>query len=194
MKKRLIPSFLLIFAMALAMGACQDKNPVIEIETPKGKILVELYPDKAPVTAGNFLDLVKKGVYDGGDFYRTVRGVDENNPVVIQVLQGGVANKELSDKVSPIAHETTEQTGIKHLDGVISMARSKPGTAATEFFICVNAQPELDLRGRRNPDGQGFAAFGRVLEGMEVVRAIWSGNADGQRLVPPQRIHKIVVK
>ncbi len=194
MKKRLILLLPVIFTLALSVGACQDKNPVVEIETPKGKILVELYTDKAPVTAGNFLDLVKKGVYDGGDFYRTVRGVDPNNPVSIQVVQGGVANKETKEKVAPIAHETTEQTGIKHLDGVISMARSKPGTATTEFFICVNAQPELDVRGRRNPDGQGFAAFGRVLEGMEVVRAIWSGNAEGQRLVPPQHISKIVVK
>jgi peptidyl-prolyl cis-trans isomerase A (cyclophilin A) len=68
------------------------------------------------------------------------------------------------------------------------MARSKPGSAASSFFICVNDQPELDLGGRRNPDGQGFAAFGRVVQGMDVVRAIQALPAAGQRLTPPVKI------
>ncbi|MGZ5499056.1 MAG: peptidylprolyl isomerase, partial [Candidatus Aminicenantales bacterium] len=88
----------------------------------------------------------------------------------------------------PIAHETTARTGLRHVDGAISMARDKPGTAASSFFICINAQPELDFGGRRNPDGQGFAAFGRVLQGMDVVRVLQALPARGQQLTPPVKI------
>ncbi len=91
----------------------------------------------------------------------------------------------MADELTPIAHETTESTGILHRDGVISMARLEPGTATTEIFICVGDQPELDYGGRRNPDGQGFAAFGRVIDGMHVVRAIHQVPANGQYLDQP---------
>jgi peptidyl-prolyl cis-trans isomerase A (cyclophilin A) len=174
--------------------SCQKKNPVIEIQTPKGNITVELYIDKAPVTAGNFLKIVKDHVLDGGSFYRTVRGINDTNPVKISVIQGGAEDKNRIPDIRPIEHETTEKTGIKHLDGVISMARDKPGSAKTEFFICIGDQPELDFGGRRNPDGQGFAAFGRVIEGMPLVLKIWQGVAEGQKIDPPVRIQKVVVK
>ncbi|MCJ7679342.1 MAG: peptidylprolyl isomerase, partial [Candidatus Aminicenantes bacterium] len=91
----------------------------------------------------------------------------------------------------PIGHETTETTGVKHEDGVISMARSEPGTASSEFFICINAQPELDFGGKRNPDGQGFAAFGRVIEGMDIVRKIQAVEAPRQYLETPIHILSI---
>ncbi len=87
-----------------------------------------------------------------------------------------------------IVHETTDVTGIAHLDGTLSMARAAVGTASSEFFICIGDQPELDYGGRRNADGQGFAAFGRVVEGMEVVRTIQSGAVRGQMLEEPVRI------
>jgi peptidyl-prolyl cis-trans isomerase A (cyclophilin A) len=91
-------------------------------------------------------------------------------------------------RLPPIVHESTEKTGFLHTDGVISMARSEPGTASSEFFICVGDQPELDFEGKRNPDGQGFAAFGRVMQGMDVVRVIHEQSADEQMLVSPVRV------
>jgi peptidyl-prolyl cis-trans isomerase A (cyclophilin A) len=174
--------------------SCQKKNPVIEIQTPKGNITVELYIDKAPVTAGNFLAIVKDHVLDGGSFYRTVRSVNDTNPVKIEVLQGGTQGKDSIPDIKPIEHETTKISGIKHLDGVISMARTTPGSAKTEFFICIGDQPELDFGGRRNPDGQGFAAFGKVINGLTLVQEIWRGSAAGQKIDPAVRIHKVVVK
>ena len=87
-----------------------------------------------------------------------------------------------------IRHETTRETGLRHLDGVISMARMGPGTANTEIFICIGDQPELDFGGKRNPDGQGFGAFGRVVEGMEVVRRIQAKEADGQYFSEDERV------
>ena len=94
----------------------------------------------------------------------------------------------------PIAHEITEVTGILHKDAIVSMARMGPGTAATDFFICIGDQPELDYGGKRNPDGQGFAAFGKVLEGMDVVRAIHQQPVDKQRLAPPIPIHRVALQ
>lgn len=178
----------------LACFSCQKKNPLVEIQTPRGNILIELYTDKAPLTAGNFLQLVRAKVLDGGSFYRSVRSNNDNSPVRINVLQGGIQDKETAAGVQPIDHETTSVTGIRHLNGVVSMARAEPGSAKSEFFICIGDQPELDFGGRRNPDGQGFAAFGKVVEGMTLVEEIWMGSAIGQKIDPPVRIHKIVVK
>lgn len=184
-----IAVFLLIFG-----SSCQKKNPEVEIQTPKGKIVIELYTDRAPVTAGNFLRLVKEGVYDGSFFYRSVRGTSDSSPIPISVVQGGVMNNENPPKVDPIPHESTDQTGVKHLNGVISMARSAPGSASSEFFICMGDQPELDSRGRRNPDGQGFAAFGQVIEGWSVLQAVWGAPAIGEKLDPYIPIHTIKVR
>jgi peptidyl-prolyl cis-trans isomerase A (cyclophilin A) len=183
-----------LVVMLMTTVSCQKKNPVVEIQTPKGNIVMELYLDKAPVTAGHFLDLVKSGVLNGGSFYRTVRGSNDTNPVKIHVIQGGISNKEDAPEVKPIDHETTAVTGIKHLNGVVSMARSTPGTARSEFFICIGDQPELDFGGRRNPDGQGFAAFGKVIEGMSLVESIWSSPAADQRIKNQVGIFKIVVR
>lgn len=193
--KRKFGTYLGILILSTLFGiSCQKKNPVIEIQTPKGNITVELYLDKAPVTAGHFLDLVKKHLLDGGSFYRTVRDTNDDNPVRIAVIQGGVQNSESLTGISPIEHESTQKTGIKHLHGVISMARSTPGSAKTEFFICIGNQPELDFGGRRNPDGQGFAAFGKVIKGMPLAIEIWGGRAAGQKIDPVVPIYKIVVR
>ncbi len=99
------------------------------------------------------------------------------------MIQGGLKDNDHPQSLPIIIHETTAQTGILHKDGTISMARNEPGAASSEFFICINDQPQLDFGGRRNPDGQGFAAFGRVVEGMDVVRKIQSQPAQGQYLV-----------
>lgn len=193
--KRLLTTYPLICALLpLIAISCSRKNPVIEIQTPIGNIEVELYMDKAPVTAGNFLKMVKDHVYDGGSFYRTVRTGNDANPIKIEVLQGGTEGKANVPEIDPIRHETTQVTGIKHMNGTISMARSAPGTARTEFFICLDNLPELDFGGRRNPDGQGFAAFGKVIEGMTVVQRIWGSPAAGQKIEPPVRIHKIKIR
>ena len=187
-------SILVLLFFGLLISSCEKKNPVVEIQTPKGKIIVELYLDKAPVTAGNFLNLVKEGAYDGGSFYRTVRPGNEKNPISISVIQGGIGHKQGSPRVDPIEHEDTDMTGLKHLNGTISMARNSPGTASSEFFICLGDQPELDIRGRRNPDGQGFAAFGQVIEGFKTVNDIWGSPAAGQTIDPEVRIYKIKLR
>jgi len=150
---------------------------------------VEVYPDRAPTTVSNFFSYVDGGFYDGGTFHRTVH--QDNQPtdsVRIAVIQGDISGDRRGDRAGSIGLERTNETGLKHLDGSISMARGGPDTAMSSFFICVGDQPELDFGGRRNPDGQGFAAFGRVLDGMDVVRAINLSPAEGQSLTPPIRI------
>lgn len=171
-----------ILWVGLVMG-CGQSNPQVVIETELGDITVAVNVKQAPVTGANFLRHVERGSYTGGTFYRVVRdGNQPNNDVKIAVIQGGSGDR--ADDYEPIPHETTAQTGILHLDGTISMARLEPGTATTEIFICVGAQPELDFGGRRNRDGQGFAAFGQVIGGMEVVRAIHQLPVKGQYLEP----------
>lgn len=109
----------------------------------------------------------------------------------IEVIQGGVILNPKAKRLPPIEHETTEATGLHHGDGAVSMARSQPGTAASEFFVCLGDQPELDRGGRRNLDLQGFAVFGRVVQGMDVVRAIHRQPADGQMLAKPVAIRSV---
>ena len=156
---------------------------MVVIHTPIGDMTVELYTDRAPVTATNFLDHVEKGHYVNSVFYRVVRMDNQSqSQVKIEVIQGGLFDDSVLDTISPIKHETTRETGILHTNGVISMARNKPGSASTEFFICIGDQPSLDYGGLRNPDGQGFAAFGKVVDGMDVARAIQSLPDEGQML------------
>jgi len=145
--------------------------------TSQGDIEIDLYMDKAPITAANFLQLVEGGHLDGGSFYRVVTYENDNGNPGIEVIQGGRGDEE--SPFPPIDHETTEQTGILHQDGVISMARGNIGTASSEFFICIGDQPGLDNGNSRNPDQQGFAAFGQVVSGMDVVRRINQLRADG---------------
>ena len=162
---------LLLFCLIQTIGQAQR----IKIETEAGPITLELYADKAPGTVANFLRYVDDKRYDGTTFYRVVRLDNQaNNPVKIEVIQGGLRD-DSTRMFRPIPQETTQKTGLKHLDGTLSLARGTPGSGASEFFICINAQPELDFGGKRNPDGQGFAAFGRVVAGMEVVRRIQQG-------------------
>ena len=153
------------------------------METEMGEITLELYPDKAPVTAANFLTYVDENRFEGAVFYRIVRR--DNQPgdsIRIAVIQGGLYEDNHPAMLPPILHETTRQTGILHKNGAISMARSHPGTATSEFFICLGDQPELDYNGKRNPDKQGFAAFGKVIHGMDVVKEIHQLPVDGQYL------------
>jgi len=166
-------------------------NPIVDITTPLGTISVEIDQQHAPGTAANFLGYVDRGEYDGGRFYRTVTPDNQPNDTIrIAVIQGGLAEWDNYPRheVAGIPLERTTMTGLKHLDGTISMARMTPDSANSEFFICVGDQPELDFGGRRNPDGQGFAAFGQVVEGMDVVHAINTSPQEGQGLKPPIEI------
>jgi len=189
MKKAIILLILLTFTSVFSMA---QAVPKVVIQTTLGDILVEVDTKNAPVTATNFLTHVKDGDYQDAVFYRVVRMDNQpNNDVKIEVIQGGLFEDSRIEKIKPIGHETTEQTGLHHLDGTISMARSEPGTASIEFFICIGDQPELDFGGKRNPDGQGFAAFGQVVKGMDVVRKIQQEKDKGQYLVSPVKIKSI---
>ena len=174
------------------MHTCGSPYPRILMETELGDIMIEVYPDKAPLTATNFLRYVDENRLEGAVFYRIVRS--DNQPgdsIRIAVIQGGLYEDDHPAMLPPIAHETTRQTGILHKDGVISMARWHPGTATSEFFICVGDQPELDYKGRRNPDEQGFAAFGKVISGMDVVKKIHRLPVEEQYLDPTVKILKV---
>jgi peptidyl-prolyl cis-trans isomerase A (cyclophilin A) len=161
------------------------------IETDRGNIAVSLDSARAPNTVVNFLRYVDGGFYTGGLFHRTVTALNQpNDSVRIEVIQGG-ANPQ-RQAFPPIKLERTSVTGLKHRDGTLSMARAGPNTATSDFFICIGDQPSLDFGGHRNRDGQGFAAFGQVTKGMEVVRAIQASPAQGQRLTPPVTIRRVV--
>jgi len=180
-------------ATLLLLSACNKQVPTVIIATDLGNITVELYPDKAPLTSENFLKYVDDGQYDSAAFYRCVRMDNQQNDVKIEVIQGGLDLVLNVDSLPPIPHESTDQTGILHKDGVISMARYGPGTATSEFFICVGDQPALDFQGERNPDKHGFAAFGKVIDGMDVVKKIHQGPTEGdfQLLNEPVKITSI---
>src|SRR5262249_52791142 len=117
---------------------------------------------------------------------------NEANP--IQVVQAGTGPERRDQRLAPISLERTKDTGVWHVEGAISMARTGPDTATSEFFIVLEDTPALDYGGKRNPDGQGFAAFGRVVRGLDIARKIQSAPADAQRLTPGIRIVKIARK
>ena len=182
----------ILLLLVVLMDTCGSFYPIILMETELGDILIEVYPDKAPVTVGNFLTYVDENRFEGAVFYRVVR--EDNQPadsIRIAVIQGGLYQDNHPAMLPPITHETTRQTGILHKNGVISMARWHPGTATSEFFICIGDQPELDFDGNRNPDRQGFAAFGKVIDGLDVVRQIHQLPVEGQYLDPTIKILRV---
>jgi peptidyl-prolyl cis-trans isomerase A (cyclophilin A) len=167
-------------------------NPQVNIQTRLGNITIELYPEQAPLTVANFLRYVTESRFAGACFYRVVRADNQpHSQVKIAVIQGGLRADEHPQALPPIVHETTALTGLCHHDGTLSMARNEPGTASSEFFICIGDQPELDFGGQRNPDGQGFAAFGKVIAGMDVVQFIHQSPAHEQTLEPMIAIEKV---
>jgi peptidyl-prolyl cis-trans isomerase A (cyclophilin A) len=187
---RSFPVLLLCLAVDTAGPAVSDQAPVrVVLETAMGEIELELDTARAPITAANFLRYVDEGHYDGGRFHRTVRLTNQpQNAVKIEVIQAGAAPPRALSAFPPIPLERTSVTGLRHADGTLSMARDGPDSAQSDFFICIGDQPSLDFGGARNPDGQGFAAFGRVVRGMEVVRKIQAAPADAQALAPPVSI------
>lgn len=185
MKYTLILTFVLLTIFSDA-----DKVIHCEIETTLGSIFVELYPDKAPKTVANFLEYVSNNLYTNSSFFRVCTPQNEaDRAIKIEVIQGGDVPEE--KLLPPIAIETTLQTGILHKNGTLSMARDTPNSAQSSFFICINDQPELDYKGKRNPDGQGFAAFGKVTKGMDVVLKIQALENKDQYLENPVTIRSI---
>lgn len=185
---------LLLICLGLcAFGQARAENTIrVLMTTGLGEIELELYPDKAPLTVANFMRYVDRGFYAGGVFHRTVTPDKQpHNKIRIEVIQGGINPDKEQNGGPPITLERTNETGLKHRDGTISMARLEPDSATSDFFICVNDQPELDFGGQRNPDGQGFAAFGRVVRGMDVVRKIQQAPHEAQALTPPVPIQSI---
>jgi peptidyl-prolyl cis-trans isomerase A (cyclophilin A) len=182
-------AFAALLAGATLVAAQPASLPHVLVETELGVIEIEL-DARAPRTVANFLRYVDERFFDGTSFYRTVRPDNQpDNLIKIEVIQGGADGTRPAH--DPIALERTSITGLQHRAGTVSMARNGPDTATSEFFICVGPQPELDFGGRRNPDGQGFAAFGRVVRGMDVVMRIHQRAADKQRLAPPLPIRAI---
>jgi peptidyl-prolyl cis-trans isomerase A (cyclophilin A) len=170
----------------------------VTLLTTLGSIHVALDDVRAPKTVANFLWYARHGAYDGGRFHRTVTTHPDNQPhnrVKIDVIQASAAPAWDARLRAPVAFEPTSRTGIRHRDGTISIARD-PGldTAQADFFICIGDQPSLDDGGKRSADHRGFAAFGRVTSGMDVVRAIHTAHADGQTLAPPIPIVRVAVE
>lgn len=175
---------LIVFiCLATSCTSPEYKNPHVVINTKFGEIEIELYPEQAPKTVAAFLSYIDSGYYKDAAFYRVLR--DDEQPInapKAELIQGGLwqTNYKLAATIPGIIHETTQQTQILHKDGTISLARQEPGTANTEFFICVGDQPGFDYGGANNPDGQGYAAFGKVIKGMPVVKSIYNApESDG---------------
>ncbi len=165
--------------------------PRVLFTTTLGEIEMEIDSVRAPVTATNFLKYLDGGFYNNGRFHRTVAMANQpNNAVKIEVIQAGVDTARRRQGFPAIPLERTNVTKLSHKDAVISMARGGPDTATSDFFICIGDQLSLDFGGARNPDGQGFAAFGRVTRGMDVVKKIQAAPASGtsQNLAPPVQI------
>jgi peptidyl-prolyl cis-trans isomerase A (cyclophilin A) len=190
-----MPICLMLLTSTLLSWAFVEQKPVpvrVLIQTEKGDIEVELNAAQAPITVANFLKYVDGKFYDGGRFHRTVKPDNQpDNKVKIEVIQAGINPEKAKQEFAAIRLERTRDTKLSHKDGTISMARDAPDTATSDFFICIGDQPELDFGGKRNPDGQGFAAFGRAVKGIDVVKKIQAAPAEGQTLTPPVKILRI---
>ncbi len=171
----------------VASAQPRGTSPHVVIQTELGDIEIEVDTVRAPGTAANFLKYVDARHYDGGTWHRTVKMDNQpENQIKIEVIQAGVSSDKAKAGFPPIPLERTNKTGILHKDGTVSMARGVADSATSGIFICINDQPSLDFGGTRNADGQGFAAFGQVVRGMDVVRKIQRApNTDAQKLTPP---------
>lgn len=185
-------------ASALILTACgqgaetraTEDSPRVVFETEQGDITIAVNTEDAPISAANFLAYVDAGHYDGASLYRVVRPDNDARTPPMEVVQGGMMGAEfgrisweeldaLTSPFDPIAHEGADKTGLLNTYGTISMARNEPGTASSEFFFNLKDNPVLDTGNTtRNPDGHGYAAFGEVVAGMDVLEAIQEGATD----------------
>ena len=193
LRRLLAACAVLLSSSATATAQPQASTIRLLVHTTMGDITLAIDSVHAPRTAANFLAYVDRGHFRDARFHRTVTLRNQDaSPVKIEVIQGSVSPEREKDDLPPIAIEPTNLTSLRHRNGTLSMARGGPNSATSSFFICIGNQPELDFGGKRNADGQGFAAFGVVTAGMDVVRAIQASSASGQSLTPPVRILNIV--
>ncbi|KIC89589.1 peptidylprolyl isomerase [Flavihumibacter sp. ZG627] len=191
-------NIVLLLSSVILCACSLNKAPegVVEcvIKTSEGSITVAVFPDKAPKSAAAFLAIVDKGLYKRSSFYRVLNDANQpSNAPKAELLQGGLWSRtKKRPEVPRVEHETTQQTGLRHLAGTLSLAREQPGSASSEFFICIADQPGLDYGGENNPDGQGYAAFGKVIGGMDVMRKIYNKPENDQYFDPPILIIDIV--
>ena len=182
---------MMMMTAALALSACATTadgadKPRVVLDTEAGQMVLELELERAPLTVCNFLSYVTDGDYEAGSFFRTVVSVTNANPNPIDVIQAATPRGSDDDLRPPIPLERTRDTGLSHTAGAVSMARDGPDTATSSFFIVTRDTPSLDFGGGRNPDGQGFAVFGRLVEGLDVARRIQMSPADAEeQLTPP---------
>ena len=187
----------IVLVAIMVLISCKQKNtttPHIEIQTEKGDIEIELYPLQAPQTVAAFLSYIDSGYYNNATFYRVLSNDNQpSNAPKTELIQGGIwktRNREAMH-LKGIPHESTAQTHILHTDGVLSLARLEPGTGTTEFFICIGKQPGLDYGGENVEDKQGYATFGKVVKGMDIVRKIYRQPESDQYFDPPVAIYNI---
>lgn len=194
--------FWLVLLLAFIASAPDAQRPelqpgeaLVRLETPLGVIDIAVDTKRAPITAANFLKHVDGGFYDGGRFHRATRPdnytpAPPNRPMM-EIIQAGINPERRNAAFPAIPLERTSVTGLRHVVGTVSMARSpEADSARSDFFICLDDQPSLDFGGKRFDDGQGAAAFGRVVAGMDVVRKIQQQPVEKQALTPPVPITK----
>lgn len=175
----------------LSVQGCKNREPHegirVRIETKFGDMEAELYPKKAPITVAAFMRNVDSGYYHNTSFYRIL---SDDNQVTgaphSYLIQGGLweTNPDLEKRIPLIPHEPTNKTGLRHIAGALSMARNTPGTASSEFFICLKEQPGFDFGGENNPDGAGYAVFGKIISGMETLKKIYEQPQFDQQFTP----------
>lgn len=187
---------LLLISSAFMQGCGGNSPDHILIETTAGDMEVQLFPEKAPKTVSAFLSYVDSGFYDNSSFYRILSR--DNQPTganAAELIQGGIYKTgNRRDYLQGIPHEPTSQTGILHQHGTISLARLEPGTAGTEFFICIGDNPSFNAGWQNRGDTLGYAAFGRVIKGLDVLMSIYNRPEVDQEFTPPVGIIKIVRK
>ena len=185
--------FLLITLLFLSCGHPDYKNPHVIIDCQYGEIELELFPDKAPKTVAAFLSNVDAGFYNNTSFYRVLKTEDLPTTTNTGIIQGGMWQTNPAKKATMpgIVHESTKQSGLTHQSGTVSLARLEPGSANTEFFICIGDQSPLDAGRRGTEDGQGYTAFGTVFKGMDIVRKIQGQKSHGDKFDAKIEIHTI---
>ena len=153
---------------------------LVSLDTSLGAVVIALKARQAPLTTANFLQYVDKKLYDGASFWRSAKS---KSPVDYGLIEGGLQS-DPNKVLPPVAHEPTTQTGLRHVDGTVSLARRAPGTGDSDFFVCVGEAPYLDANPAAEGDNLGFAAFGQVIKGMEVVHKILNLPTPGKATNP----------
>lgn len=173
---------ILLLALSFTAPVTAASKVRVALKTSEGTIVVAVDIGRAPITANNFLAYVDQRKFDGTSFYRAAPARGNRS---IGLIQGGI-RRAAYRSLLPIAHEPTSKTGLRHVDGAISMARREPGSAMGDFFILVGASPAMDARPGARGDNAGYAVFGRVVSGMPVVKRIlaagtWPGGAGAMK-------------